>query len=79
MLGFDRKFLKLLGELGILLYLFKRYVDDIMVEAPPIRKGWVFREDRRVLEFDQELEDEIPDDQGTMALLTPLTRISASQ
>ena len=39
MLKFDGRFLKILGELGIVVLLYQRYVDDISICLPAIKKG----------------------------------------
>ena len=46
MLKFDRKFLKLLGDLDIVIYLYRCYVDDINVITPPINKEWSYSSDK---------------------------------
>ena len=38
--GFDCKYLRRLGELGIKVLLYSRYVDDITMAVPAINPGW---------------------------------------
>ena len=42
MLIFDKRFLELLRNLGLVQLLYLRYVDDITVSMPPIKPGWYF-------------------------------------
>ena len=40
MLSFDRRFLAKLRRLGIKVFLYQRYVDDITIQCPAFNPGW---------------------------------------
>ena len=52
MIQFDSKFIKILGDLGIVILLYTRYVDDIFICCPPIREGWFYSEETKDLKYD---------------------------
>ena len=50
----DMKFLNLVKSLGILIDLYKRYVDDVII-CPPINPGWWFCDKSKVMKFSRDL------------------------
>ena len=51
----DIKFLNLVKNLGILIDLYKRYIDDDLTVCSPINSGWWFCEKSKVMKFSREL------------------------
>ena len=58
MLVWDTKFLGKLDELGVVVWLYKRYVDDCSVALPEINRGWRFNSVSGTMEFDLGLMEE---------------------
>ena len=52
MLTWDMDVLAKMSELGIVIVLYKRYVDDITVFMPGFYPGWYFDKERGVMAFD---------------------------
>ena len=68
MLGVDRKFLARVELLGLVLWLYKRYVDDMTVSGPPLRHGWLYNVEKKSMVYDP-TTPEIPGDQRLMEAL----------
>ena len=69
MLSFDRKFLEKLKKLGLEVLLYSRYVDDITVECPAIRKGWSYDPESDTLKYDGEKTCQLENDARTLGIL----------
>ena len=71
MLAWDRKFLAKLEGLGILILLYKRYVDDVTVVGPVLNPGWSYNAEMDRMQWRNELagSNNVPQDQKTMVVL----------
>ena len=61
MLEFDRGFLLLLNKLGLKVWVYVRYVDDITVVAPAIKHGWDYDPVLRKMVYSNDMQWESPD------------------
>ena len=72
MLQWDQIYIKKLKDVGISLYLFLRYVDDMVLVLRAIGRGWYWSPDTKRLEWSQQkyMEDEgISDEERTAKVL----------
>ena len=58
----DIIFVKTIKNLGMILELYKRYVDDELIACPPINPGWNFNTDNQKMEYDEVLAREDRDE-----------------
>ena len=61
MLEFDRGFLLLLDKLGLKVWVYVRYVDDITVVAPAIKHGWDYDPVLKRMVYSNDTQWESPD------------------
>ena len=56
MMQWDEKLKLKLRKLGIILDMYTRYVDDMILVMRAVGKGWKYDKDKNILIFDRELE-----------------------